>query len=108
MFRFLLRALGILLLAAGFVALVIDGTRSIANNALSFTPLGEVAYAVFKDRYLLLQPAIERHIHPLLWDPIVLNITLAPASLVAGVLGFILLWLGQKPKEEPIGYVARR
>ena len=107
MFRFLARTLGLILIAAGFVGLVIDGTRSIANGALNFTALGEVAYRVLGERYLLLQPAIERHVHPLLWDPIVLNLTLAPASVVAFVLGAILLWLGRKPA-EPIGYLARR
>ena len=107
MFRFFLRLIGLALVAAGFVAVVIDGTRSIANNALSFTSLGEVAFAVFKERYLLLQPAIEHRVHPLLWDPVVLNLTLAPASLVALVLGVFFLWLGRRPK-EPIGYLARR
>ena len=107
MFRFLLRALGLCLVAAGFVGLVVDGTRSVANNALSFTPIGELGYALFKERYLLLQPAIERHVHPLLWDPVVLNLTLAPASLVALGLGGLLIWVGQPPK-EPIGYLARR
>ena len=80
MFRFLARLSGLLLIAAGFVGLVIDGTRSIANGTLIFTPLGEVAFRVFGERYLLLQPAIERRIHPLLWDPVVLNLTLLPGS----------------------------
>ena len=40
MLRFLARAVGLLLVAAGFVGLVIDGTRSMANSAVSFTPLG--------------------------------------------------------------------
>ncbi len=106
MFRFLARSLGFLLIAAGFVGLVIDGTRSIANGALTFTALGEVGYRLFGERYLLLQPAIERHAHPFLWDPIVLNLTLAPAALFAFILGAILLWLGRRP-EEPIGYRAR-
>ena len=107
MFRFLARVLGLFLIAARFVLLVIDGTRSIANGALTFTALGEVGYRLFGERYLLLQPAIERHVHPLLWDPVVLNLTLAPAALFALVIGAILLWLGRKPL-EPIGYVARR
>ncbi len=107
MVRFLLRVLGLSLVAAGFVGVVVDGTRSIANNGLSFTPVGEVGYALFKERYLLLQPAIERHVHPFLWDPVVLNLTLAPASLVALGLGALLLWIGQRPKEL-IGYLARR
>jgi hypothetical protein len=107
MFRFLARAVGFVLIAAGFVGIVIDGTRSIANGAVMFTPLGEVAFRVFGERYLLLQPAIERYIHPLLWDPVVLNLTLLPGSVVAFCLGVVLLWLGQK-RPEPIGFATGR
>jgi hypothetical protein len=106
MFKFIARVLGLLLVALGFVGFVIDGTRSIANGALMFTPLGEVAYRVLGERYLLLQPAIERHIHPLLWDPVVLKLTLLPGSVVAFLLGIVLLWLGQK-RSEPIGFATR-
>jgi hypothetical protein len=74
---------------------------------VSFTPLGEVAFRLFPKSFPLIEPAVTRHVHPLLWDPIVLNLTLAPASVVAFVLGAILLWLGRKPA-EPIGYLARR
>jgi hypothetical protein len=107
MFRFLARTLGLLLIAAGFVGLVIDGTRSIANSGVMFTPLGEVGYRLFGERYLLLQPAIERHVHPALWDPVVLNLTLLPASAVGFFLGVLLLWLGQK-RPEPIGFATGR
>jgi hypothetical protein len=107
MLRFLARALGLILIAAGFVGIVIDGTRSIANGTVMFTPLGEAAHRVFGERYLLLQPAIERHIHPLLWDPVVLNLTLLPASVVAFLLGVVLLWLGQK-RPEPIVFAHGR
>ena len=107
MFRFLARAFGLFLIAAGFVGLVVDGTRSIANGALTFTAVGEVGYRLFGERYLLLQPAIERHVHSLLWDPVVLNLTLAPASVVAFMLGAFLLWLGRRPA-EPIGHLVRR
>jgi uncharacterized iron-regulated membrane protein len=106
MLRFLARLLGLVLLAAGFVGLVVDGTRSIANGALSFTALGEVGYRLFGERYLLLQPTVEK-VHPFLWNSIVLNLLLAPAALFAFMLGVVLLWLGRKP-EEPIGYATRR
>jgi hypothetical protein len=105
--RFLLRLLGYLLVAAGFVALVIDGARSIANASWHFTALGEVLSAVLRERYLLLQPAIERQLHPLLWDPIMLNVTLAPAALVGLLLGFLLLRLGAPPPPG-VGIVTRR
>ncbi len=106
MLRFLARVVGLFLIAAGFVGLVIDGTRSIANGALTFTALGEVGYRLYGERYLQLEPAVKR-IHPVLWDPIVLNLTLAPAALFAFVIGAVLLWLGRKPVEG-IGYLARR
>lgn len=107
MFRFLARVIGLVCLAAGFVGLVVDGTRAIANGVIAFTPLGEVAFLVFRDRYLQLQPAVERNLHPVLWDPVLLSLTLLPAWLVALVLGALLLWAGQK-RVDAIGYAARR
>jgi hypothetical protein len=105
--RFLARVIGYVLLAAGFVGAVIDGTRSIANGEVMLTPLGETGFRVLGERYLLLQPAIERHIHPWLWDPVILNLTLLPGFAVALVLGALFLWIGQK-RAEPIGYFAGR
>ena len=105
MFRFLARLVGLLLVGAGFVGLVIDGTRSLANGTLSFMPLGELAYAVFPTRFPLIEPAVTRHIHPLLWDPVLLNFFLLPASVVGFVLGLLLLWLGQRPPET-VGFAS--
>jgi hypothetical protein len=107
MLRFLARVLGLLLVAAGFVGLVIDGTRSIANGAVSFTPLGELAFSLFPQSFPLIEPAVTRHVHPWLWDPVLLNLFLLPASVVGFALGAALLWLGQKPP-EPVGYRAER
>jgi hypothetical protein len=107
MLRFLARVLGLLLVAAGFVGLVIDGTRSIANSTVSFTPLGELAFTLFPRSFPLIEPAVTRYVHPWLWDPILLNFFLLPAALVGFVIGGALLWVGQKPP-EPIGYLADR
>ena len=107
MFRFLARSLGLALIAAGFVGLVIDGTRSMANGLVTFTPLGEVAFRLFPKSFPLLEPAVTRHVHPWLWDPLLLNVFLMPAAVLGFVVGALLLWLGRKP-EEPIGYLAGR
>jgi hypothetical protein len=107
MIRFTLRLVGFLLLAVGFVGLVVDGTRSIANGEVTFAPLGQVLFQLFPDSFPMLEPAITRHLHPFLWDPIVLNILLLPASVVGFGLGLLLLWLGQKP-QEPVGYLTER
>jgi hypothetical protein len=107
MFRFLARLLGLVLIAAGFVGLVIDGTRAIANGTVSFTPLGEVAFRLFPRSFPLIEPAVTRHVHPWLWDYGLLYVFLLPASVLGFLLGALLLWLGRRPS-EPIGYLAGR
>jgi hypothetical protein len=107
MLRFLLRLLGYLSVAAGFVGLVLDGARTIANSTLLFTPLGDTLAILLRERYALIQPMVERNIHPLLWDPTLLTLMKAPTALVAFAIGFLLLWLGARPKPQ-IGIVTRR
>ena len=105
MLRFLSCLLGYLVLAAGFVGLVYDGARSIANNGLRFTSLSEVLLTLFKDRANALQGLVEG-VAPWLWQALVLPLTLAPACLIGLGLGTILLWLAQPPR-EPIGFLSR-
>ncbi|KPH79822.1 hypothetical protein AE618_17275 [Bosea vaviloviae] len=107
MVRFLLRLLGYIIIAAGFVSLVIDGARSIANSSLQYTPSGLVLSTLFGERMAAWQPLIERKLHPLLWDPVMVNLLLAPAALIAFLLGFLLLKLGTPP-EPKIGILTRR
>ncbi len=107
MVRFLLRMLGYLSVAAGFVVLVLDGARSIANSAVLFTPFGQTLALLLRERYASLQPMVERNIHPLLWDPVLLGLMRAPAALVACLLGFLLLWAGTPPRPE-VGVLTRR
>jgi hypothetical protein len=105
MFRFLARVLGFLLMAGGFVALVYDGARSIANNGLRVTSLSDVIATLFKDKAGALQGSVEGAA-PWLWHILGLPLTLAPASLIGLGLGAVLLWLGQ-PGREPIGFLTK-
>ena len=105
MLRFLARVLGFLLMAGGFVALVYDGARSIANNGLRVTPLSDVIATLFKDKAGALQGSVEGAA-PWLWHILGLPLTLAPASLIGLGLGAVLLWLGQ-PGREPIGFLTK-
>ncbi|GLS45277.1 PetM family of cytochrome b6f complex subunit 7 [Methylobacterium brachythecii] len=102
---FLSRALGFLFLAAGFVQVVYDGARSIANNTLRITTVSELLFALFKDKASALQVSIEG-VAPWLWKVLVLPLTLAPAAALALLVGAALLWLGQ-PSREPIGFAMR-
>jgi hypothetical protein len=103
MIRFVLRTLGLWILAGGFVFFVYDGTKSIAGDRLFFTTVRDVWNAVNPASLQLLQPAIERHGAQWLWDPVFLSVLTAPAFLVLAVLGAVLMLLGRK-KKPLIGY----
>jgi hypothetical protein len=102
----LVRVLAFAVLAAGFVAAVMDGARSLANGELAYAKLGATAHRLLNERFLLIQPALERHVHPLLWDPVVLNLLLLPTSLTLLVLGLVLYRLGRRPVAT-IGHMTR-
>ena len=87
MLRLALRIGGFVLLAGAFVALVIDGTRSIAGDAWMATPLGATAFWLFPTKFPILQPAVERHLADWLWDPVLVNFFLLPTWLTLGVGG---------------------
>lgn len=106
MLRLLFRFLGILAVAAAFASMIIDGTRSIAGGALFVTPFGQTVMSFFPSRFPELQPAVERHIHPLLWDPILLTLFLLPTWLIVGMGGLLLLAATTKPAPK-IGYSNR-
>ena len=103
MIRFLFRFVGFWILAAGFLLFVYDGTRSIAGSAFLITKTGDLWSNIHQNSLLLLQPAIERHVAIWLWDPVMLTILTAPAWLVLGVIGILLIVLGRK-KKPLIGY----
>lgn len=106
MLRSLSRLLGFLCLAAGFVGIVFDGARSIANNGLRVTGAGELALAFLKERYAAFQTAAEAN-HPSLWHGLGAPLAAVPVGLLALALGFLLIRLGQ-PARDPLGLHARR
>ena len=102
MIRFVFRFIGLWILAAGFVALVRDGTKSIAGNQAFITRLTEDWNNLHPTSLASIQPAIERHA-PWLWDPVMLGILAAPTWLVLGIIGSVFILIGRK-KKPLIGY----
>jgi hypothetical protein len=105
MIRFLLRTLGLLCLAAAFVFLIVDGTKSIGNQRLFppiLTPLNETWTTFDASSLQRLEPAI-RALSPWLWDPVALGILNAPTFVVLGAIGAVLVLLGRR-KKPLIGY----
>lgn len=105
--KFLARSFGLILVAAGFVGLVIDGTRSIVNNDISFTSLNELISTLLPGGVADLEVRFGQRSMDWLWEPVLVNLLQLPASLLGFGLGALLLWAGQKSL-EPIGYLAGR
>ena len=103
MIRFLFRFVGLVLLAAGFIFFVYDGAKTLADNVIRITKVGDVWNQVHSTSLQLLQPAIERHVAEWLWDPVVLSVLTAPTWLVLAIVGSLLMIIGRK-KKPLIGY----
>ncbi|MGH6864135.1 MAG: hypothetical protein ACRECN_07675 [Methylocella sp.] len=97
MFRLLLRFLGLCLLAAAFVTLIGDVTRSVAGGRLSVTPLSETLMALAPGKLALARAFVERHVHPFIWDPVLVDLMRLPVWLAVGAVGFLAIRLGRKP-----------
>ena len=91
--RFLLRFVGLMLLAGAFAAAVIDGARSLAAQQLTLTSTGLALDLAFPNKFPLLQPFVEKRLHPLLWDPVLVAILSAPAFVDMAALGAVIFYL---------------
>ena len=104
MIRFLFRLIGLVLLAAGFIFLIYDGTRSIAGNMVLMTTLETAWNTLLSTGPDVFRPAIDRIGVPWLWDPVIRYVLKRPTWLILGILGAIFMLLGRS-KKKLIGYV---
>ncbi|MGH6818271.1 MAG: hypothetical protein ACREC1_05805 [Methylovirgula sp.] len=106
MFRLTLRLLGLLLLAAAFAALVVDGTRSIAGGALSLAPFGKTMLWLLPSKFASVREAAQHALPLFLWDSVMVRVLHMPTCVVAGGLGVLLMLVTQK-RQPKIGYSNR-
>ena len=102
MIRGFFRVVGLLLLACGFIFMVYDGARWVADQTLRFTRFGQF----WNDIHQSSQQAFRAWVGataPWLWDSVVRIILDQPVFAVMGVLG-ILLMLLFRPRKPLIGY----
>jgi len=89
----MLRLLAILFLLLALIALGWDFYESLsADGTISLAALGERWAGVHRDSLLLLQPAVERHISPAIWDPGIQTLLEWPLTLELAVVGAVF-WL---------------
>ena len=104
MIRFLLRFVGLLLLALGFIFLVYDGIVSLSASSILLTKTSDIWNAVHDRSLAAFQTLVERHAGPDIWQVVIAPILEQPASAVSCVLGVILIVVGRK-KKPLIGYL---
>ena len=103
MIRFLFRFFGLICLAAAFVLVIYDGTKSIAADNLYLTSVQALWDLINAASLARLKPLIVPYANGVLWDPVMRTFLAAPSWAVLGVLGVILVLLGRK-KKPLIGY----
>ncbi len=103
MIRFVFRFLGLWILAAAFIFLIYDGTKSIADRTDFFiTKTSDVWSAIHQTSLAALQPMLEK-LSPYLWDPVAVTVLRQPAWLILAVIGILLIMIGRR-KKPLIGY----
>ena len=102
MIRFLLRFIGLCLLATAFVFFVYDGTKSIANQQLIYVKVSDVWAIVDQNSLNLVQNWLKLKL-AWAWDPYLQKAFDLPTWIVLGVVATILILLGRK-KRPLIGY----
>jgi hypothetical protein len=102
MIRGFFRLMGLLLLAGGFVFMVYDGARWVADQTLQFTRFGQFWNDIHQSSQQAFRAWVEG-IAPWLWTSVVKVILDQPVFVVMGGLG-ILLMLLFRPRRPLIGY----
>ena len=102
MIRFLLRFLGLLLLALAFIFVIYDGMKSIADRTFYATALGQFWTEVHASSLQAAQSSVER-LSGTLWSLAIGPLLEQPAAAIFAVLGAVLIVLGRK-KKPLIGY----
>ncbi len=103
MIRSLLRLIGVLFLAAGFILLIYDGAKSIADSRIYIYKLGQLWTDVHVASLQAFQAKVQGAMPVFFWDPVMTTVLDQPSWLVFGIVGMALILLGRKRKPL-IGY----
>jgi hypothetical protein len=102
MIRGFFRLVGLLLLAGGFIFLVYDGARWVADQNLRFTRFGEFWNDIHQSSQQAFRTMVEGAV-PWLWTSVIKHILDQPVFAVMGLIG-VLLMLLFRPRKPLIGY----
>jgi hypothetical protein len=102
MIRGFFRLIGLLLLAGGFIFMVYDGARFVADQTLRFTQFGQFWNDIHQSSQQVFRTWVEGA-SPWLWNSVVKVLLDQPVFAVLGVAGILLMILF-RPRKPLIGY----
>lgn len=102
MIRGFFRLIGLLLLAGGFIFMVYDGARFVADQTLRFTRFGQFWNDIHQSSQLAFRNSVETAA-PWLWNSVIRVLLDQPVFAVLGVVGILLMILF-RPSKPLIGY----
>lgn len=98
--RIALRIVGTWLIGLALVLLVIDGTKSLAANAVVMTSLGDIWLQIHAQSLDGVREFFHSRFFASLLDQVFDALLTYPAFAVIGVPGILLTLLGRKPRRE--------
>lgn len=98
--RIALRIIGTWLIGLALVLLVIDGTKSLAANAVVMTSLGDIWTQIHQQSLEVVREFFRSRFFANLLDQVLDVLLTYPAFAVIGVPGIVLALLGRKPRRE--------
>ena len=103
MIRFILRFIGIVLLALAFIFVIYDGMKSIADHMFYATRIEQFWIEVNSRSLQMLRESVEQYTGSPIWRWVVQPLLEQPIAVVFGLLSVGLIILGRK-KKPLIGY----
>ena len=105
MLSFLLRVIGLFLLAGGFIALIVDGTRSLAGSGLYVSSIDASLQMIAPAIHQSLEKSVLAHFPNFIWDPLLVHLLRIPLSAALLLLGGLCVILTHRDPQE-FGYPA--
>jgi hypothetical protein len=89
------------LLAAAVAIGIIDGSKSVARDALVLTRFGEAPTVLLSTPPGAFAAVVKRHVPEFLWDPVCVLVLGLPAVLVLATSALVLLRLARRRPRKP-------
>jgi hypothetical protein len=98
--RLLLRVLGTLLIAVAVILVIIDGTKSLAANAIVMTSFGDTWLGISPQSLEQVRAFLATRFFGPLLETVVSGLLGLPGWAVTGVPGVLLAWAGRSRRDR--------